>query len=315
MVKLKSLFPEGRTPFQMYRLIYDYMPRNRMTLTDSYSDADLLFLFISAGDPAIFHFDNGFVNLYDTKKYRLITEKIDTLPRLFYLDGYHPSREGPQSILPTFIEDTDFVMSQIDISDSVPNSYQCFRVNDRTFFPSGRYIRLPKTAAIMHDHLIPYTNFVEALLEELDHLYVLGIDNPKDEALDNFHDHLNKITFKKYEWPDGMRSILNQVTFTINLNPDVGPEYITIEGAFCGAQPLTPNNIFYRAVFSETSTQFFDSSNPDSLAKLVHDFDIFTQDHIDGFINRFDAKIHAPKMWNSICDKLDLLKGVPHERG
>ena len=305
MLKLKSLFPGGRSPFDMYKLLYDYMPLRRIGLTDSYSNADLLFLFISAGDPVIFHFDNSLINLYDTKQSHLIVEKIDTLPRLFALDGYSPSGRGPKSIYPPFIKDTDFVLSQIDISNSIPNSYQCFRIDDRAFFSSGRYLRSPKTAAIMHDHLIPYLNFVKALLPQLDYLYVLGINNPSDKVLDEFHDNLHKIKFKHCHWPDGMCRVLNQVTFTINLDPNAGVEYITVEGAFCGAQPLVPDTPYYRELFSGTATQFFDPANPDSLAKLVRDFDAFTQNDITGFINRFSAKIHAPKMWNSICDKLD----------
>lgn len=306
MYKLKSLFPGGRSPFEMYKLLYDYMPTNRIGLTDSFSDADLLFLFISAGDPAIFHFDNGSIDLYNMEQCRLIVEKIGTLPRLLYLDGYYPSREGPKSTFPSFTKDTDFIMSQADISNSVPNSYQCFRVDERNFFPSGRYMRIPKTAAIMYDHLMPCTTLVEAILKEVDRLYVLGHNNPPDEVFDEFHDHLYKIEFKHHHWPDGMQRILNQITFTINLKPDHGVEYITVEGGFCGVQPLVPDNVFYRALFSETPTQFFDTSDPDSLAKLIRDFDVFTQDDITKFINRFSARIHAPHMWNSICDKLDL---------
>ena len=110
---------------------------------------------------------------------------------------------------------------------------------------------------MMRDHLIE-SKILAALLAKgcIKKMYVAGLPTKSLEtslqrnspALLAFRQKIEAVSLK---WPLEVREFLNRVEFVLSLYPKHGMELLGPEGGFCGAQPIYPDNIYYRSCYGD----------------------------------------------------------------
>ena len=288
----------------------DYLPANKMSETANPDEADVFFLFLFANpDPPDVH-----ITIPDSLKpnapelnFTTLEKTVKTLngilekPRIFYMDCFGSKRPNPhQNTIPDYIKETDILVCPASLPDH-PNAFTVGHYDERRFFVSGRYEREPNSALIMVDQVEVFGPMLFPLLDKIDKLFITGRDDFNSitgyQALKPYRD---KIEMAMLTWPDGVRGFLNRAERVINLQWNLGPEFIGVEGAFCGTRPIYPDNAYYRDIFGDTPVTFYETENPESLCNAVLKSSPLTPDEINTFTKRFSCTLHVTSFWESV---------------
>lgn len=298
----------------------DYLPAGKIIETTNPDDADAFFLFLFAcPDPPDLHVfvpdmfksnapELNFVTLERTVK---TLNGVLNKPRILYMDCFGSARpELHQNTYPDYVKETDIIVCPASLPDH-PNAFTVGHYDERRFFISGRYQREANSAVIMVDQIEGFGHMLFPLLDKIDKLFITGRDDfhtiRGHEALKPYRD---KIEMKMLTWPDGVRGYLNRAERAINLQWNMGPEFIGVEGAFCGARPIYPDNAYYRDIFGDTPVIFYETENPESLCNAFLESSPLTLDEVDSFISRFSCALHVTSFWESVYE---ILKGSSND--
>ena len=288
----------------------DYLPAGKILETTNPDDADAFFLFVFANpDPPDVHvtvpgifkpnaLELNFVTLENTAK---TLNGVLNKPRIFYMDCFGSKRPNAhQNTIPDYVKETDILVCPASLPDH-PNAFTVGHYDERRFFLSGRYQREANSVLIMVDQVEKFGSMLFPLLDKIDKLFITGRDDFNSiighQALVPYRD---KIEMSMLTWPDGVRNYLNRAERVINLEWNLGPEFIGVEGAFCGTRPIYPDNAYYRDIFGDTPVVFYETENPESLCDAVLKSSPLTHDEINSFIQRFSCSTHVTNFWESV---------------
>lgn len=244
------------------------------------------------------------------EKIKMLEEYKNT-SKLYITDILSPHT---YSKYPEWITDKDFIQGYERAPEHPNQLTPSGKADDRLFYVTGRTPRIPKTAALMiqdganHD-LLPI------IFSEMDLTLVLGKHDfkqlPNWETYQSFAKKIICHSYEESTW-HLMRQVLNSVEFTINLY-ESGYEYLTIEGAFCGAQPIYPGvKHFKEDVFGnveDAGILYYDVSVPDdSLKDLLNQRSTWGAENIEALRQHHGASITVPRMWDELYTKYNSKK-------
>ena len=211
---------------------------------------------------------------------------------------------------PKWIKATDFIWGCERAPEHKGALTPAGRVDDRFFYETGRTSRIPKTTALMIGTDGMNHDLLPVVFDEMDLIFVLGRTDFSD--IPNhflYQEYQHKIICHHYHQNDWylMRELLNSVEYTINL-VEIGYENLTIEGAFCGAQPIYPGNEHFKIdVFGnveDAGILYFDPSAPgESLKDLLKQRSTWGPKNREALRQHHGASLTVPRMWSELFAK------------
>lgn len=302
----------------LYNPFMDYLPDNKLTETKEPSEADAFLIFVhGAINPPNASICTE-INFYTLDKFHELLSAIKNpdILRIFYMDCIGLSREiQHECILPSFIRNTDVIASPI-LTPPHPNSHVLRPVDARRFYVSA--YNFFKSKRKMNSAIISIENLstenldtqiglLFAIMPYLDLLVIAGTDTPLEQisGATALLPHTEKIITKLFQWPHGLRSILNSIQYSICIEPNFSPCVMGIEGSFCGATPIYPDTPFYREIFGDLPILYYTAGDSESLIAQLNTNKTWSTEDIDASIAHFSAETQLSSFWNAVYDIME----------
>ena len=234
-----------------------------------------------------------------------ISSKIWDLPRIVYLERFgnpgairvHWDADGS---LPNDLRDIDIPVASYE-SDLHPNWQYAPTIDNKLFYKTRETSKRKGTITMMCDNIrvIDCCDDVMRALIDCDSITRINIllsDDFMKEPYDN--PKVNHLSRKDLV---GMKSLLSDSEWTLNLDSQTGIERMGIEGGMCGAHPIYVDTDFYRKHFSDNlGVAYVDPDNVvDSLLGIL-DAGSDWNNHIDNFTKKLGCEYHIPNFWENV---------------
>lgn len=289
----------GQAVFSVLEAYLDNMPSGKFIEVMSFEEADILFMF---GNMTENHVDtimntHKLVNNIETLK---LAQAIEDKPCIVWYDSIGPNViDNPE--LPGLaleIRDKDFAVS-ITVLPPGSNHYERVgHIRSNLFKVTDRFERKLNSLIMMSDHFNQHNEDMVDVAGSIKNLCVTK-SNPEHNEGNILHVGLDH--------PFGVINRLNMYEYVLSTQEHVGMELFGFEGGFCGANPIYPDNPYYRSLFSEvTGVKFFDVNNRStSIIDIVSQPSDWIENHMQTFIDYFSSETNLNKFWNSIYDVLE----------
>ena len=308
MKVMNIVTPHTQSLAMLGESLLEYLPEG-FTETQVIEEADIFICFVHHQQTHIWLQQiNGYVSIEDLWKnpemLSSLAKQLNEKTRIFYMDQFGEGQPENLNKYPVFIRENDIPIAPNRIPDHT-NFYIAKLVDPRKFYVNNRRERVPKSCILINDHLneeVTIPIIISFLKNDV--ISKLTITNV---FFENIHDDLkpfkDKLNCLVTTWPDGVRTLLNESEFVLNMRTDVGTEYMGIEGGFCGCQPIYPDTAYYRSHFGDDlGVAYYNLKNKDGLKGLK---DIIQtpsnwEQHREAFVNNFSASVHVPLFWEHV---------------
>lgn len=237
-----------------------------------------------------------------------ISDKIWDLPRLVYMDRFgNPfstrSSWNLDGSLPKDIRDIDVPITSWDISDLHVNGQYASLVDNRIFYKTRSTTRRKGTITIMCDNIrrVELSDQIMNALIDCDVVTRINILRADGFIISNYGDAAKVNLLSNVGFPLGMKSVLSDSEWTLNIDTHTGLERMGIEGGMCGAHPIYIGTEFYRKHFSDNLGVAYVESD-DIIGSLLGILEAGSdwEDHIDNFRKRMGSEYHIPQFWDNV---------------
>ena len=292
----------------------DYLPEG-ISVTTKIDEADVFLVYVISSNIARIYLpagnnqprvrlQSGLNNLTkESKIHRILDEK----PRILFFNSLGQGRAA--SLFPDWVKDTDIPTGPSPLPVEHPNARVVCFIDDKRFYVSDHAgAREVGSCVVMRDHL-KEGRTLASLLEKgvIQKMYVAGLNKKSLDlymqqnasALLAFRDKVEAVSL---QWSDEVRDFLNRVEFVLSLRPKHGMELLGPEGAFCGAQPIYPDNTYYRSCYGDDDlgVKYYRINDIETSLTEIFKEGYNWMDHHKGFCKALSAKENLPAFWQHV---------------
>lgn len=299
-----------QSPIVLAESFFDYLSAG-ITETENIEEADILFSFIFNLNPVI-NIPNMDVNIlsnpFNWENIEALPKIIEVLkekPRVLFFDPFGKGKPDEHNTYPDFVRETDIPIATVPIPDH-PNAYIVKFIDSRRFYVSHRAERIPKSIMIIQDQLTETVARTLASLLESGDISKLTVTNAHFDSFGSeiqqlLTPHKDKLACVNLTWPEGVRKLLNQTDFVLNVRTDVGTELMGLEGGFCGCQPIYPDTAYYKAHFGDDlGIAYIDPEDIETSLTAVIRAEHNWEQHRPAFVKHFAASENLPAFWEHV---------------
>lgn len=310
MIKVCSIMdPKYRFVIRRHRSFFKHAPDFISCTTDP-EQADIFLSHMACnGDSGCGHFNfpaSEEVFFHNRTRWTKLLAEVEQKPCIFFT-------EGQVTEWPSWLREFDMVC-RLPTCPPHPNlltsmGMMCEIVDETDFYQNQVQTERIYQAAMMNTH-----EHIHLVAKYAKRLVVLGTNNLSDirdyDSSDSNFENVECMSIPA-EQPEKMRDLLNQVEFVITCpipesKESIGFEALTIEGMFCGAQPVyTDPQGQFQKLHEGLNVKFLDRNRiEDSIREVFESGSQLTQSDIDAGIQRWGCTNRIPAFWEEIRDRL-----------
>ena len=293
----------------------DYLPEG-MHATTKIHEADVFLVQVISPTHASVWLPAGYnqprvemsSRLHNLTKESKIHRILDEKPRILFFDSLGQGRDA--SLFPDWVKPSDIPTGPSPLPVEHPNARVVRFIDDKRFYVvSDRAgAREVGSCVVMRDHLIESRGLASLLAKGvIKKLYVAGLNKKSLDlymqqnasALLAFRDKVEAVSL---QWSDAVRDFLNRVEFVLSLRPKHGMELLGPEGAFCGAQPIYPDNTYYRSCYGDDDlgVKYYRINDIETSLTEIFSEGYNWMDHHKAFCKALSAKENMPTFWQHV---------------
>lgn len=287
----------------------DFCPGDKFTEVENPMEADAVFMFGNLSDNHT-NIRFGDHTLENNQHTMMLAQALDQKCRIIWLDSIGPtvaSETIPRGYR-DFVRPDDIPVSPSSLPDHPNKQEHVYHIPSYIFYHIDRFQRKPKSMVIMGDQFSGNIDMIRSIIPHIDQVFVTNTDN--DDMIISASPEKNKIKCGIIDYPFGIRKVLSQYEYVLNIHEWVGMELMGFEGGFCGSHPIYPDTQYYRDLFHDfDGVALFDTNNPvDSIVSIINKKSDWVDNHMADFVKKYSAENHLPQFWNNVSDILDARK-------